>query len=351
MTAPRVLAVATMGSGSSDEARLRTLLREFGPDVFPFDPRHKRRSGRRLFAHIRRTKPRLVVMEGTGVAGGAALILARLFGTRYVVCSGDAVGPFVAGRVPWLGPVFGAYERVLCRLAAGFIGWTPYLVGRAVTFGCHRAMTAPGWVNFTPCPERREAVRRQLGIGDNELVVGLAGSLVWTRRYRYCYGLELVEAARRVTRPDVRFLIVGDGSGLAELKRRANGRVVFTGRVPPAEVPRLYAAMDVGSLPQSLDGVGLVRYTTKLPEYLAAGLGVVTGPTPAAYDLDAGWVWRVGGGHPWEPGYHAALAQLLDGLTADEVRAKRTAARADRRFDRGEQVRRVTAFVRELLAG
>ncbi|MFO0852027.1 MAG: glycosyltransferase [Gemmataceae bacterium] len=350
---PRVLAVATMGSGSGDEARLLALLREFAPDVAPFDPRHKLRSGRRLFARIRRTRPRLVVMEGTGVAGGAALILARLlFGTRYVVGSGDAVGPYVAGRVRWLGPAFGLYERVLCRLAAGYIGWTPYLVGRAVAFGCPRGVTAPGWAATPLSSEERAAaradVRRRLDISPDELVVGLAGSLAWNRRYRYCYGLELVEAARRVKRPDVRFLVVGDGTGLAELKRRADGRVLFTGRVPAAEVPRYCAAMDVGSLPQSLDGVGLVRYTTKLPEYLAAGLGVLTGPTPAAYDLDAGWVWRVGGGHPWEPGYHAALAAVIDGLTADEVGAKGAAAAGDRRFDRDEQVRRVTAFVREL---
>ena len=41
-----------------------------------------------------------------------------------------------------LGPVFGLYEHVLCRLAAGYIGWTPYLAGRAMTYGTKRVMTA-----------------------------------------------------------------------------------------------------------------------------------------------------------------------------------------------------------------
>ena len=91
---------------------------------------------RRLLLEMWRIRPDLVVMEGTGLAGGAALILARaVFGQRYLVSSGDAVGPWVGTRSRLLGPVFGLYERVLCRLAAGFIGWTPYLVGRALTFG------------------------------------------------------------------------------------------------------------------------------------------------------------------------------------------------------------------------
>ena len=100
--------------------RIRDLLRGVDPELFPFDRARKVRSFWRLLRTIRRTKPDLVVMEGTGLAGGAALIAARvLFGRRYVVSSGDAVGPWVGGRVRLLGPVFGLYERVLCRLAAG----------------------------------------------------------------------------------------------------------------------------------------------------------------------------------------------------------------------------------------
>ena len=43
---------------------------------------------------------------------------------------------------------FAMYERMLCRFSAGFIGWTSYLVGRAISFGAPRGMTAasgPGW--------------------------------------------------------------------------------------------------------------------------------------------------------------------------------------------------------------
>jgi hypothetical protein len=47
-------------------------------------------------------------------------------------------------------------------------------------------------------------------------------------------------------------------------------------------VPDYLAAFDVASLPQSCDQIGAFRYTTKLPEYLAAKLPIVTGELPVA---------------------------------------------------------------------
>ena len=119
---PRVLVFATLGHGSREESRIRDLLRELAPEVFPFDRRRKARMFWRLLGALHRTRPDLVVMEGTGVAGGVALILARvLFGRRYAVSSGDAVGPWVGTKSRVLAPLFALYERLLCRFAVGFI--------------------------------------------------------------------------------------------------------------------------------------------------------------------------------------------------------------------------------------
>jgi hypothetical protein len=358
--AAQVLAFSTLGQGSNDEARIRDLLRDVGSEVFAFDRSRKVQMFWRLLREIRRTRPDLVVMEGTGLAGGAALILARaVFGRRYVVSSGDAVGPWVGGRFRPLGPVFGLYERVLCRLADGFIGWTPYLVGRALTFGTPRAVTAAGWAPFPRTAAERAAarhrVRSALGIPDDGLVIGVAGSMAWTPRYRFCYGAELVRAIALARRPNVYALLVGDGTGRAELEKLAGDRagrtVLFTGRVPQGEVPDYLAAMDLGSLPQSVDRVGSFRYTTKISEYLAVGLPMVTGQVPMGYDLDDGWVWRIPGDAPWEESYVRGLADLLDHMTPEELAAKRAAVPADDpTFDLERQIRRVTAFVRDLLA-
>jgi Glycosyl transferases group 1 len=354
-TASKLLAFATQGAGSDDEARLRALLGTLPATFFPFDRTSKRRTFLSLLRTIREDRPDLVVMEGTGWAGGLACLLT---GTRYVVSTGDAVGPFVAAHVPLLGPVFGLYERWLYRRSSGVIGWSPYLVGRALTFGAPRAMTAPGWApNPLPLKDRAQAraeVRDRLGIPGDALVFGIVGSLARIRQARYSYGLELAQALARVERPDAYALIVGDGNGKARLDALAKaipgGRCVLTGRVAREDVPRYLAALDVASLPQSLDGVGLFRYTTKLAEYLAAGLPVVTGRLPFAYDLDGGWLWRLPGKAPWDDRYVQALADLINSLGPEELAARREAVPANPpEFDRERQIARISTFIRELM--
>jgi hypothetical protein len=77
---------------------------------------------------------------------------------------------------------------------------------------------------------------------------------------------------------------------------------------------------------------------------------MVTGQVPMGYDLDDGWVWRLPGPNPWSEEYVQALAGLLDGLSPEELAARRAAVPADHpAFDRERQVRRVTAFVNDLL--
>jgi len=356
----RLLAFATQGSGGDDEARVRALLENFPVDVFPFDRRKKMRTFLRLLRAIRRAHHDLIVMEGTGVAGGAAVLIGKLlFGARYVVSSGDAAAPFVAAQRPGLRPAFALYERFLYRAASGFIGWTPYLTGRAVSFGAPRAMTAPGWAPFTATPEdlarSRLQIRAALGIPADGLVVGIVGSLAWTKRVGYSYGLELVQALRRCERADAYALIVGDGDGRIRLEQRAGNdlgkRIILAGRVPREQVPHYLAAMDVASLPQSVDRVGSFRYTTKLSEYLAARLPVITGQIPLAYDLDDGWLWRLAGKAPWDQRYIEALANLIDRLTVDEIASKRSALlQKAPDFNRNRQVACVTQFVTDLLA-
>ncbi len=338
---------------------MRGLLGNFHVDIFPFDRRAKMRTFLGLLDAIRRRDHDLIVMEGSGIAGGAALLLGRLlFGARYVISSGDAVGPFVAMRWPLLAPMFSLYERLLCRAASGFIGRTPYLTGRALGFGSPRAMTAPGWAPFEyasgTLARSRDRIREKLAIPAEGLVVGVVGTLIWTKSVGYCYGLELVEALRRCDRANVYALIIGEGDGRARLERLAaddsGTRIIFTGTVPLDQVPHYLAAMDIASLPQSVDRVGSFRYTTKLSEYLAAGLPVVTGRIPLAYDLDEGWLWRLPGGAPWDERYLDALAELIARVDARELMAKRRAALCKmREFDRDRQVARATDFINELL--
>ena len=385
----RIFALATKGTRTNEEDRLRILLCNTSAQFLVFDKQNKRQSFKAILARVFRERPDLLVMEGTGLAGGLACLLARICGrTRYVFSSGDAVGPFIAAHSALAGPVFAIYERLLCRLSDGFIGWTPYLTGRAMTFGAPRGVTACGFVpqplppspaasgegrgegdferrtefntqkhlhlGTLPKSQEREKIRHSLGIPQNAIVFGIAGALVWNPRRAYCYGQELVDAISKTTRVEVCVLIVGGGTGLNHLKMLAGDRlgktVFFTDSVPGLEVAKYLAAMDVASLPQSRDGVGMFRYTTKISEYAAAGLPIVTGRLPLAYDLDDGSMWRLPGHAPWSTEYIAAMTGLMNELSPDLLAsAKEKVDRIRPEFDQQIQVDRVTRFIDDLL--
>lgn len=356
MSAGRVLCFATQGHEHIECERIGALIAPLAPDSFAFDRAHKVRSAIGLVKTVRAQRPALIVMEGTGTAGGLTLIaIDLLLGIPYVVSSGDAIGPFLHLHSRLAGVLGGFYERLLCRRCAGFIGWTPYLVGRALTLGAPRGVTAPGWTRGHASEGARERIRAALGIARDALVVGLAGSLHWNERVKYAYGAELIQAVRRTSRRDLVVCVVGDGSGRGRLEEMAGDdlgtRVLLPGRVPAEEVPDYLAAFDAGSLSQSVDGVGSFRYTTKLSEYLASALPLITGEIPAAYDLDEGYMWRLPGRAPWSTTYIVALTELLEGLTAADIAQRREAIerRSAEPFDRVAQQRRVSEFIEDVL--
>ena len=123
-------------------------------------------------------------------------------------------------------------------------------------------------------PATVEVLRRRLGLG-NEFILGVMGSTVWSPRLQICYGWDLLEALVHLRDLPVRGLVIGDGNGLPWLHRRAAelgvaDRVLFTGRVPYAEVPTYLRLMDAAMSTQTNNIPGRVRTTGKLPEYMAA---------------------------------------------------------------------------------
>jgi hypothetical protein len=333
-------------------------LQEFEAEFVDFQYHQKIKSFFECLRLIRTGRFDLFVLEGSGIAGGLAAIVGRiLFRCRYAFSSGDAIAPYLSARWPLAGPIFNLYERVLCRCSDGFIGWTPYLVGRSLTLGARRGVTIPGWAPYACDPERlreeRAKIRRRFHIPDDAVVFGLVGSLRWSKRIRYCYGAELIRAAGRAARSPY-VLIVGDGTGLPFLKSLAGealDRTIFLpGRIAREEVPYYLAAMDVGSLPQSLDGVGSFRYTTKISEYRLVSLPFVTNEIPMAYDLDRGDIWRLPGETPWSERFISSLAQLMQELTMAVVVTRKIAPEGSAEFNEPEQIRRATAFLQDVLS-
>lgn len=93
----------------------------------------------------------------------------------------------------------------------------------------------------------RTAVRAAWGLGEEAIVVGTIARLFVNKGYE-----QLIEVVDRVSRRNdrVRFVWVGDGADRGryegELRRRGlRDRVVFTGLLPPSDMPRVLAGFDL----------------------------------------------------------------------------------------------------------
>lgn len=130
---------------------------------------------------------------------------------------------------------------------------------------------------FLEARSHRERVRSELGIGEDELVIGKIARLSDLKGHGY-----LFDAIPGVLErfPNARFVLVGDGWLTETLKARARelgiaDRLIFTGLVPPARIPELLGAMDVVVHTSLREGLARV-----LPQALIAGVPVVS------YDVD-----------------------------------------------------------------
>lgn len=279
----------------------------------------------------------------------------------FIVSTGDPIsGFFSVTKGPLAGYIFGLYERLLYRTCAGFVGWTPYLAGRALEMGAGRAVTVEGAVDmalFHPFSvEEKVQAKRKYGLDPSHIVCGVVGSLKWTPRQAYCYGLELIQSLKHLSRTDLSVLIVGDGNGRSRLEEMVPGslksRVVFTGRLPESEVVTAINALDIGYITQTLDALGSYRLTTKLPEYLACAVPVAMSPIPGYYDYATTVGWPLPALHPADPQFHIRHAAWLDRLSRSDIQAKAAAARevAANSFDYNVVGPRFRQFIDDLLS-
>ena len=165
----------------------------------------------------------------------------------------------------------------------------------------------------------RQAERRRLGL-EGRCVVGFVGS------FQPWHHVELlVQAMALLAHERTHLLLVGDGPGRAEAMTAARrlgiaSRVTATGAVPPAQVPRLVAACDIGVLPGSND----YGQPMKLLEYAAAGLPAVGPDLAPVRDVIRPGVT----GLLFPQGDLRALAGALTELVADEPLRRRLGASA-----------------------
>jgi glycosyltransferase involved in cell wall biosynthesis len=184
---------------------------------------------------------------------------------------------------------------------------------------------------------RSAAVRALLG-ADADVPLALVVSRLAKEK-----NLELaIDALAQSRRPDARLAIVGDGPHRAALEERVRRaglgrRVRFTGALPPAALPDVYASGDAFVFPSTTETQGLV-----LAEALAAGMRIIAVDTAASRDV-------LGGNGRLVAADPAALAAAFD---ADSPAGRDQSAvhLAYSSFSVGIQARRILDIYREAIA-
>lgn len=195
-------------------------------------------------------------------------------------------------------------------------------------------------------PDSGRRLRRELGIGADDLVAGMVGRLSPQKDYP-----TFLRAARLLAGefPRARFLIAGEGplreSLIAESRRLGLGeRVVFAGH--RSEVAPVFAALDVFALSSLWEGLPLA-----VLEAMAAGKPVVATAVPgtaeAVVEGGTGFLVRLGDG--------PALAERIGRLLRDPLLRGRMGEagrrRAEGEFSRERMAEEHEALYRRLGGG
>jgi glycosyltransferase involved in cell wall biosynthesis len=159
------------------------------------------------------------------------------------------------------------------------------IVGRGVDAA--KVFVVPNAVDeefLTPLPSGA-GLRRELGIASGDFVAGLTSSF-------YSYeGIDtLIDAAAILHErgTPITLLLVGDGPqrpALEERARRGGAKVIFTGRVPMAQVRQYHAVLDVFAVPRRADRVCQLVTPLKPVEAMAGGIPVIASNVKALREI------------------------------------------------------------------
>jgi glycosyltransferase involved in cell wall biosynthesis len=285
-------------------ARIRQLIRGFRPDIVET---HTTKAGivGRLAAQLEGSPVVLHVYHGHSLDG-----------------QHGAIKTWMARRV----------ERMLMRTSHRLVAVSAHVKHDLVKYGVappdHISVVEPG-LDLAPmlgCRRERGALRRELGLASARRLVGIVGRLTPVKNHRL-----FLDAAVGVlaVRPDVHFLIVGDGEIGPEIRALARSRgliehLTFTGW--RYDLPRIYADLDILVSCSNNEGTPFT-----IIEAMAAGCPVVAtrvgGVPDLVHDQTTGLLVPPAQAQP----LIAAILRLLS--DADLARAlTRSAADAARRF-------------------
>ncbi|MBI4694014.1 MAG: glycosyltransferase [Gammaproteobacteria bacterium] len=276
-----------------------------------------------LLATLRQLAPR-VVYSFLGTSNVLAALLVPCVPGARLVWSVRASNMDLA-RYGWLDRWQFRLERMLSRIPARIVVNSRAGARYAAAQGFPAArmqivFNGIDTARYAPDAARRAATRRAWGIADDELLIGLVGRLDPMKGHAV-----FLEAAAAMSRPDVRFVCVGDGPAtrVAALHAEAGARGLgarFTLLPAQAETAAVFDALDVCTSASTF-GEG---FPNVVGEAMACGVPcVVSDVGDSAFIVgDTGLVVA--------PGDAAALAAAWTTLLGESAAARRR---------RGEQAR------------
>lgn len=235
----------------------------------------------RALANLFRARRPALVHTHSGKAGILGRLAAARAGVPVILHTihGPSFGPFQGFLA---NQTFRLAERVAARRTTHFVTVADamtrqYLdagIGRPADYTTIRSgFPLEPFLNAANDP----AFRAQLGLAPDDFVIGKIARLFQLKGHDDLFALAPALVRQQ---PNARFLLVGDGEWRERFRQMAAAiglerHFVFTGLVPPAEVPRYVGIMD--ALVHLSRREGLPR---SLPQALAAGKPVL------AYDCD-----------------------------------------------------------------
>jgi glycosyltransferase involved in cell wall biosynthesis len=235
---------------------------------------------RKLEKILREQKPDLVHTH-SGKAGILGRLAARRAGVPVIIhhIHGPSLGNF-QGAFPNF--IFTAAEKRAARVTDHFFCSANAMTKLYLAAGIGKpSMFTRIFSGFNLEPFQNAiddpALRKQLGLDETHFVIGKIGRLFKLKGHA-----DLLTAFAKILPqvPHARLLFVGDGSLRGEIKNQIralglDGKVIFTGLVPPGEVARYVGIMDCLAHLSYREAL-----SRALPQALAAGKPVV------AYDFD-----------------------------------------------------------------
>ncbi len=215
-------------------------------------------------------------------SGGEIAVVHTIHGPPFMPVEG---GPLRRAKIRLTNAVYTVAERFAAKRCHAIISVADAMteqflargIGREAQYVTVRSgMETEAFLNPRP-GEDRASVRRELGLGERDFVIGTVARLAEHKGHD-----DILDAIGDDLRahPDWKLLWVGDGWWGERLRERVRGmglagRLVATGLVPNERVPAMMRAMDV--LVHASYREGLPR---TVPQALLAGV------TPIAYDVD-----------------------------------------------------------------